>query len=178
MSKDLQIDFILDYIPKSFRDDETSKNFFFLKQYGPTTSTLKKLFKDIQDEVDEKIGSNDYNILLVKVPSHDPNNPKNPLLDPLMSNLVSLRERRFLKIDLLQRTKLIEKKATGGSREIEIDLESITCQDYKDQDITLCYLLDDITTSGNSFKACSQKIKEIHPKWEIRCIAIGKTIHE
>lgn len=70
----------------------------------------------------------------------------------------------------------IAKKATGGDRSIEVDLNSIRVEDnslIKDQSVLL---LDDVTTSGNSLLACRRLLLKAGAK-EVKMVALGRTTH-
>jgi len=73
--------------------------------------------------------------------------------------------------DLLRRTKEVPKKATGGSRDIESERDSIEVHGKPAKTVVL---VDDVTTTGTSFRACAGKLLEAGAE-NVICIALGKT---
>lgn len=74
----------------------------------------------------------------------------------------------------LVRHKDIEKLASGGNRNINVHLNSIKVENHSIIKDKYVILLDDITTSGNSLRACKQLLLEAGAKG-VQCLAIGKT---
>jgi predicted amidophosphoribosyltransferase len=110
-------------------------------------------------------------IPIVIVPSHDP--------DKKMSNLVKLgkslaNDGRIDATSCLQRIKKISKLSEGGDRSIEVHLKSIKVVDDKLIAKRHILLLDDVTTTGNSFYACKQLLLNAGAS-DVTCIALGKT---
>ena len=68
----------------------------------------------------------------------------------------------------------IDKLATGGNRNIDVHLNSVKVENNAIIYDKYVILLDDITTSGNSLKACKQLLLEAGAKG-VQCLAIGKT---
>lgn len=76
-------------------------------------------------------------------------------------------------IDLILRTKTIEKLATGGSRSINVHLESMKVT-RRVPDATVI-VLDDVVTSGNSMAAARQLLMDKAAKY-VAGIALGQTV--
>lgn len=73
----------------------------------------------------------------------------------------------------LNRNKTIPKKANGGIRNIDVELESLdVCGNIQGKQI---FLLDDVTTTGNSLLAGKKKLIDAGAK-KVIMIALGKTI--
>jgi hypoxanthine phosphoribosyltransferase len=75
----------------------------------------------------------------------------------------------------LIRYRSIEKLASGGSRELTVhanSIELINCHLIKDKNI---FLLDDISTTGNSLRACKELLMKAGAS-KIKCVALGKAV--
>jgi len=75
---------------------------------------------------------------------------------------------------LVRHTK-IRKLSEGGRRQPDVHLNSIHVENSKlirDRDVTL---VDDVTTTGNSFKACRQLLLEAGAR-SVCCLALAKTM--
>ena len=69
-----------------------------------------------------------------------------------------------------------EKQAYGGDRSIESHLKTLKVQ-YELPDLEGAFIIDDITTTGNIFKACKKLLIEKGiEKDNIYCAAIGGTV--
>lgn len=77
-------------------------------------------------------------------------------------------------VPLLQRYKTIAKLAHGGNRAVEIHLNSIKVLEQMENKKVI--LLDDVTTTGNSLKACTELLKDCGAT-EVVSIALGKTVN-
>jgi predicted amidophosphoribosyltransferase len=74
----------------------------------------------------------------------------------------------------LERTKRIAKLAHGGDRSEEVHLNSVAVADaslIKGKDVLL---LDDVTKTGNSLRAC-EKILLAAGAESVTCVTMGKT---
>ncbi len=76
----------------------------------------------------------------------------------------------------LVRHKSIAKKATGGDRSIEVDLNSIRVEDADCIKGKRVLLLDDVTTSGNSLLACRRLLLQAGAA-DVKMVALGRTTH-
>ena len=74
----------------------------------------------------------------------------------------------------LRRFYTIEKLASGGNRSLETHLESIKITDANIVTGKTVYLLDDVTTTGNSLYACKRILLEAGAK-NVVMIALAKT---
>lgn len=75
----------------------------------------------------------------------------------------------------LVRHTTIPKLAHGGNRSVEVHLDSINVVNIhliRDREVLL---LDDITTTGNSFKACRDLIEK-NGAALVRCLALAETV--
>jgi|SRR5208337_2888113 len=105
------------------------------------------------------------------VPSHDP--------EKRTSNLVKLgqslaNDGRIDATSCLQRIIKIAKLADGGDRSIEVHLKSIRVVDIELIEQRHILLLDDVTTTGNSFIAC-KRLLLMSGASDVTCLALGKT---
>lgn len=76
----------------------------------------------------------------------------------------------------LVRHKEIEKLAGGGCRDIDIHLDSVRVDNAGLIKGKVVILLDDVTTSGHSLRACKRKLLEAGAK-EVKMLALGRTTH-
>lgn len=76
----------------------------------------------------------------------------------------------------LRRKYKIQKLAEGGNRDIQVHLDSIDVVDEKLFENRCIMIIDDITTTGNSLKAC-EKLVEDCGAIITQCIALGETAH-
>jgi predicted amidophosphoribosyltransferase len=75
---------------------------------------------------------------------------------------------------LLKRHTKIAKLARGGRRGAGVHLASVKVQNSADVKGKRILLIDDITTTGNSFAACKQLLEDAGAA-EVVCVAIAKT---
>lgn len=111
------------------------------------------------------------NVVIVTVPSHDPEKTGSGL-----AALVAALSGSNGRIDgskYLKRTKKIDKLAHGGDRRVEVHLASIEVVNpalVRGKDVLI---LDDVTRTGNSMFACRKKLLEAGAR-SVECAAIGK----
>lgn len=108
------------------------------------------------------------------VPSHDPVSVESGIKD--IANILLKSGLILDAFKCLRRHTKINKLATGGNRSIQIHKDSIDVinpEAIKGKDI---FLLDDITTTGNSLIACKALLITAGAK-SVRCYALGKTTH-
>lgn len=111
-------------------------------------------------------------IAVVTVPSHDPAKPGIGL-----SQLAAALTKNGNRVDAsscLVRTRKTDKRAHGGDRSEKIHLESITVKNaqlIKGRDVLL---LDDVSKTGNSLRACRNLLLAAGAR-SVECAAIGKT---
>jgi len=106
------------------------------------------------------------------VPSHDPRKT--------LSGLRSLAQRvaangRIDATSCLVRHTKIPKLSYGGDRSIDLHIQSIRVINHdliRDREVLL---LDDVSTTGNSLKACRKLLLESGAK-EVQCMALGITV--
>jgi hypothetical protein len=77
--------------------------------------------------------------------------------------------------DCLVRTREITKLSTGGNRDIKVHLESIEVHQRRKIMGKTILILDDISTTGNSLKACARLVRESGAA-RYRCLVLGQTI--
>jgi len=144
---------------KIFVNDEwnVNDNLRSLFRYHPDIDNCWKfkacnqeIINNIFTKVDELI-CND--IIICTIPSHDPQKLNTGI--NLLTNLLAEKGR----VDgsrILIRTKKIDKKGTGGVRDKSVDLDSIVANNLTMFQNKVVLLLDDVATSGNSMKACTE----------------------
>lgn len=181
--------------PKHYQLDE---KIFYLDiyhpYYGGTNSNFNNFSKLILDLKDKRITAfrqrnkqlavghffNELNPILgkgfpiVTIPSSDPLN-----IDTGTDRVVSLlaNQGRTNANSCLRRHTKVEKKANGGNRNIDIELNSITVDSQYQHLIQgqTVLLLDDITTTGNSFRACEKLLLDAGA-FKVIKLALGKTV--
>ena len=155
---------IEDYIERNtfdkiFINEEwnVNDNLRSLNRYHPDTDNCwkfkasnKEIIQIIFKNVDDLICKN---IVICTIPSHDPANINNGInqLVNLLANSGRIDGSKFL-----VRTKKIEKKGTGGDRNTSVDLNSIVANNSMVFRNKAILLLDDVATTGNSMKACTE----------------------
>lgn len=143
-------------------------------------------FKDKEDDaiqyvVDYLIEHLAGHCTLIAVPSHSfPGT--NSACHKVIHRVVSVigKERDIVDGSIfLIRTNEIQSAHLGGDRDIDVHLNSISllpCAEEKLKGRNVL-LLDDVTTSGNSFKACIKIIADnVQEVKNVFCFAVGKTI--
>jgi len=111
--------------------------------------------------------------VLATVPSHKPGNAGT--IDKVARELAARHWRSDATSCLVRHTK-VNKLSRGGSRKVNVHLDSIRVENahlIKGRRVTL---LDDVTTTGNSFRACRQLLLDAGAK-EVRCLALAKTTY-
>jgi predicted amidophosphoribosyltransferase len=178
--KDTETDiyYFSDYVPYRIFGE---RNPNFTKDTGGRILDLKDSDKNaidyycelIMNELKE-IFQKHNDISVAVVPSHDPNK-----FNSGIRCFVSEFARRYNLIDAntcLVRYKLVEKLAHGGDRSIETHLNSIRVENVKLIKGKKVFVIDDVTTSGNSLLAC-KKLLEDAGAYKVLCIALAKTKH-
>ena len=75
----------------------------------------------------------------------------------------------------MRRNSIIPKLAYGGDRNIEIHYKSITTLDDVDISGEIVLIMDDVTTTGNSLKAC-RDILINRGADVVEMLALGRTV--
>jgi phosphoribosylpyrophosphate synthetase len=108
------------------------------------------------------------------VPSHEANQDKSSGILNIALGLVDICNNRIDATWCLQRVQTIQKLAHGGNRDLSTHLNSIEVVNnifIKNQSILL---IDDVTTSGNSLRACKQLLINSGAK-EVKMLSLAKT---
>ncbi|MEO1375490.1 MAG: phosphoribosyltransferase [Cyanobacteria bacterium J06635_10] len=112
------------------------------------------------------------NYPIVTVPSSDPQNINTGI------NQVALllaKQGSINAISCLRRHTAVQKKTNGGNRDIYVDLRSIEVNNQYLIKGRIVLLLDDITTTGNSFRACEKLLVDAGASKVVK-LALGKTV--
>lgn len=83
--------------------------------------------------------------------------------------------KRMNKVYYLQREHSIDKLATGGNRNKEVHLNSITTLDEIDIQGDVVLLMDDVTTTGNSLYVCKEILLS-RGAHKVEMFALGRAI--
>ncbi len=150
---------------------------------NPSITCHSRLIMDFKSKIDaaSKRGHNTFfqtlnpyittGVPIVIVPSHDPENR--------VSNLVKLGKSlantgRIDATSCLRRVIKVEKLSEGGDRSIDVHLNSIQVENEYLIKKFHVLLLDDVTTTGNSFNACKRLLLQAGAT-KVTCLALGKT---
>jgi hypothetical protein len=109
--------------------------------------------------------------VLAVVPPHAPG-PAGPVAE--MACRLAQRNERVDATGCLVRHTRIRKLSRGGRRHVQVHLDSVRVDDahlIRGRRVTL---LDDVTTTGNSLRACKQLLLGAGAQ-SVRCIALAKT---
>lgn len=120
--------------------------------------------------LDDYLGDN---FVIATVPSHDANNLDTGI-NRLVKKLILSGENRIDGTDILKRQYTIEKLSAGGNRNYMIHMRSIIVDNERLVEGRKILLLDDVTTSHNSLKACRMLLLEAGAL-EVQAFALGKT---
>lgn len=114
--------------------------------------------------------------ILVVVPGHEAkdSNVGRPLARAAQA-LSKLDTRYVASVNTLIRTQTVPKKTDGGSRDIAVDLNSITVTDSQNLKGATVVVLDDTATTGGSLTAARQLLKAAGAK-KIAAVAIARTV--
>ena len=113
---------------------------------------------------------NNSSAVLVCVPGHVPRKTYGPLQK--LADKLSQDFCTYLP-NALKRTRKIDKLSSGGNRSLSVHLQSleVDCAGIRGK---MVVILDDVTTTGKSLKACEKKLETCRPN-SIRAIVFGKT---
>lgn len=171
--KEEHIYYMYDYYPISKKHDNLSQE-VFNETKGRSDN------KDILDSfcrcfLKKKIPKKPYGIFVV--PSSQVGKWNERLTEYVVPILVN--EMRLIDCsEYLYRHTPHEKQAYGGDRSIDSHLKTLEVQ-YELPDLEGAFIIDDITTTGNIFKACKKLLVEQGIKKDnIYCAAIGGTVYE
>ena len=143
-----------------------SKEILSLKRRDP--EAVEFFYKILNDKIPP-------NVAICTVPSSDPKEQLSGIT--LLADKLALDKNRKNFVHYLKRTRKISKLASGGCRTKSTHYRSITTdKDLSVKGLTIL-LLDDVTTSGNSLRAC-RNILIRHGASRVYMLALGKTIPE
>jgi predicted amidophosphoribosyltransferase len=111
--------------------------------------------------------------VICRVPPHAPG--KNGPVLTLARRLAGRRQRADASRCLVRHTE-IQKLSNGGRRDPEVHLESVRVENVnriRGRDVVL---VDDVTTTGNSFLACKTLLLDAGAQ-SVDCFALAKTQH-
>lgn len=121
------------------------------------------------------------NCVLVAVPPSNPVNNGKTASHKIIRKVVQSIGKAKKIIDgssCLYRKEWIESAHKGGDRSVMLHKETIALQNTKLLENRNILILDDIVTTGRSFEACIELIKEkVATVKEISCWAVGRTIY-
>lgn len=128
--------------------------------------------KNFFDCIHSNLAANDFDCILVVPPHHSCNNKSGiKLLAQKLANVKDLIDAT----SCLIRHTTIDRLSTGGNRNLENHLQSIKILNQEVIQGKDVLLFDDISTTGNSLKACKKLLKDAGVK-TVKCFVLGKTI--
>ncbi|HEY9609310.1 phosphoribosyltransferase [Allocoleopsis sp.] len=147
---------------------------FDFTEYTSRLLNLKNCNSLVIEDFANCISSNlhdDFDCIVV-VPPH-PSGKDNSGIRILAQRLVD-KMKLIDATSCLIRHKTIDKLSTGGSRSLETHLQSIKVVNQEFIKGQKLLMLDDVSTTGNSLKAC-QKLLESAGAKSVKCFVLGKT---
>lgn len=127
---------------------------------------------DFFDCIHFNLAANDFDCILVVPPHHSCNNKSGiKLLAQKIANVNNIIDAT----SCLIRHTTIDRLSTGGNRNLENHLKSIKILNQEVIQGKYVLLFDDISTTGNSWKACKKLLKDAGVK-KVKCFVLGKTI--
>lgn len=127
---------------------------------------MSYFYEQLRDEICEGVS-------ICVVPSHTAGDMNDSGLANIARRLA--KEGRVDRVDYLLRTQTVSKLATGGNRELFVHLNSISVNPNMQIKGEVVLLVDDVTTSGNSLRACQQILLE-NGATRVGLLALGKSI--
>ncbi len=107
------------------------------------------------------------------VPPHAPSS-EGPVRH--LARRLAQRKNRTDAAGCLVRTEEIQKLSQGGCRDVNVHLRSIRAEDADKIRAGKVVLVDDVTTTGNSFRACKSLLLEAGAR-SVDCFALAKTTY-
>lgn len=126
-------------------------------------------FNHYLDAADRELAAD---AVVAAVPPHAPGK-EGPVI--ALARQLALRKRRRNASTCLVRHTKIQKLSSGGRRDPSVHLGSIRVEQanrIRGRDVVL---IDDVTTSGNSFLACKRLLLDAGAR-SVKCFALAKTI--
>lgn len=149
----------------NFRKDKISGRILDLKEKDERA--INYFFTQIDPEIEKD------DITICVVPSHSKSNTNNSGIAELGRRLANAG--RIDGIDYLLRVRDIDKLATGGSRNTDIQYDSIIVNPNVSVSEDVILLIDDVTTTGTSLETCRNILMENGAK-RVAMFAIGQTV--
>lgn len=115
------------------------------------------------------------NTSITVVPSHDPDN-KNSGVRSVAQIVCAKHGFVDATACLVRKQKVVKSTTKGADRSVEKHLGSIGVQDQYKVMGQRVIILDDVTTTGNSMKACEKLILATSAE-VVQCISLAKTVH-
>ncbi|MFA4868101.1 MAG: hypothetical protein WC623_07880 [Pedobacter sp.] len=111
-------------------------------------------------------------LVICYVPSSDPENQMSGVRK--LCSMIAKIKNRIDGTHCIVRHKKIDKLASGGNRSIQIQLDSLKIENLELIKGMNILLLDDVTTTNNSLKACKQLLVSAGAN-DVYCFALGQT---
>lgn len=147
-----------------FRSDKISGLILDVKE--KKEKGLNYFYNELQGEFEK-------DITICVVPSHEAGVSNQSGIAELARRLAS--DGRVDKVDYILRKETIDKLATGGERDVEVQKNSLMVNPNMSITGDVILLVDDVTTSGNSLKACKEILLANGAK-RVAMFALGKSI--
>jgi hypothetical protein len=115
-------------------------------------------------------------VVLVILPGHEAKDSnEGRALARAARALAEMDDRYVVSVDSLIRIKTVPKKTDGGSRDIAIDLNSITVTNPSTLRGATVVVLDDTATTGGSLSAARRLLEDAGAR-RVAAVAIGRTV--
>lgn len=165
-----EIESLYSYYPRSrsrsrHREHGPSKRILELKDNKEPA--VSKFTRDLNERIPAAVA-------IAAVPPSKPDSAsRNGVVQ--VARRIARRRRRTDGVGLLRRVEPVEKLSKGGRRDIEVHLKSIEYVPQPGIEDGTIVVIDDVTTTGNSLKAC-RRILNQNGHDDVRLMAIAKTV--
>lgn len=127
-------------------------------------------FDHYLEAMDQEIGRN---VAVSAVPPHAPGSEG---AVRKLARRLAKRQNRVDAVGCLVRTEKIQKLSNGGRRDVSVHLSSVRAKSPEKFRGEKVALVDDVTTTGNSFRACKKLLLKAGAQ-SVDCFALAKTTH-
>lgn len=133
---------------------------------------IRYFVNKIEEEFKKYSNIDEFNIITIV-----PSSKKNVISEGLKTLVNAIAENYDCMeyVQCLNRNRTVEKKANGGLRSKQLEIDTIDAINKKRINRANILLFDDVTTTGKSLIACKEILIKNGAK-NVICIALGKTV--